>query len=77
MKDINGLMESEDTVILSPKELEILQWVADGFTAQEVAARVNMGKRNVERIKAQIVERTEAKNLLEVIVALYKKGILV
>jgi DNA-binding CsgD family transcriptional regulator len=77
MKDLNLLKEDENSVLLNEKEVQMLQLTADGLTTKEVAVKMNLGVRTLDNYKSSIIQRAEANNILQVIIALYKKGIIV
>lgn len=77
MKDVVTFKVDENSTLLSEKEIGVLQYVANGLTSKEIAVELNQSSRNVDNIKSKIIKKTDAKNILEVIVALYKKGIIV
>lgn len=48
---------------LTPRQLEVLELLADGLRYCEVAERLSISARQVQRHAAQAVERTGAVNL--------------
>lgn len=77
MKDVEVLKTDENTVMITEKELRMLQLTANGMTTKEIAERMGIGIRAIDNQKAKLIVRTESKNILELIIALYKKGIII
>lgn len=79
MKDIEILNEHKknDTAVLTKIQVEILQDMAAGLTTKEITAKRGITEKTLGAHKYNIVKRTGAKKILQVILALYKKGIIV
>lgn len=76
MKDVFVPKLDGNTVVLSQREAAVIMLVAEGMTAYKISQKLGISPRTVESTKIRIVEKTEAKNLLEVIIALSQKGII-
>jgi two-component system response regulator FixJ len=48
---------------LSPRQIEILDLVANGFTSQAIAAKLDISVRTVESYRAQIMEKMQAESV--------------
>lgn len=79
MKTTIKLEEIEDSRIkrLTPKEVQIIQEVAYGFTSKEIGARMRIAHKTVEAHRHHIMVKTAAKNFMQVVLVLYKKGIII
>jgi FixJ family two-component response regulator len=45
---------------LTPRELEVLDLVVEGYTSQAIAARLSISQRTVEGYRVQIMEKMQA-----------------
>jgi two-component system, LuxR family, response regulator FixJ len=48
---------------LTPRQVEILDLVVNGFTSQAIAAKLQIGTRTVESYRAQIMEKMQAESV--------------
>jgi two-component system response regulator FixJ len=48
---------------LTPRQVEIFDFVAGGFTSQAIAARLDLSTRTVESYRAQIMEKMQAESV--------------
>ena len=48
---------------LTPRQVEIFDLVAGGFTSQAIAARLDLSTRTVESYRAQIMEKMQAESV--------------
>jgi DNA-binding NarL/FixJ family response regulator len=62
--------KNEDTVWLSNREKEILRYVADGLTTNEIAKIISRSTENVRTFRRNLLVKLNAKNMAELI----KKG---
>src|SRR6185437_9332186 len=63
-------------VELSDRELEILSYVAEGYTNAEIADKTFTSKRTVETHRKNLIEKTGAKNTASLIKFAIMSGIL-
>lgn len=79
MKDIEIRSADNDSTkaVLSESQVGILQDMADGMTNKEIAAKRSIGVKTVEAHRYNIIKKTGAKRIIQVIVALYRKGVIV
>jgi RNA polymerase sigma factor (sigma-70 family) len=70
-----GAEDSYD--LLTPREREILQMVAEGKSNKEVAAVLNISVYTVETHRSNIMEKLKLKGLPELILYAVRKGIIV
>lgn len=54
---------AERFVRLTPRQVEIFDLVAGGFTSQAIAARLDLSTRTVESYRAQIMEKMQAESV--------------
>ncbi len=52
---------------LSPRQLEVMQLVAEGFSNKEIAQRLEISPRTVENYRAWVMEKMGARNLAELV----------
>lgn len=69
-----GAEDSYD--LLTPREREILQLVAEGKSNKEVAATLNLSVHTVETHRSNIMEKLKLKSLPELILYAVRKGII-
>ncbi len=48
---------------LTPRQIEIFDLVADGFTSQAIAARLNISVRTVDSYRAEVMEKMRAESV--------------
>jgi two-component system response regulator FixJ len=48
---------------LTPRQLEIFDLVADGFTSQAIAAKLNISVRTVDSYRAEVMEKMQAESV--------------
>lgn len=61
---------------LSEKELEILSYIADGYTNSEIADKIFASKRTVETYRKNLIEKTGTKNTASLIKFAIVNGLL-
>jgi RNA polymerase sigma factor (sigma-70 family) len=69
-----GAEDSYD--LLTPREREILQLVAEGKSNKEVAAILNLSVYTVETHRSNIMDKLKLKSLPELILYAVRKGII-
>lgn len=52
---------------LSPRQIEVMRLVADGFSNKEIAHELNLSPRTVENYRAWMMEKMAAKNLADLV----------
>ena len=52
----------------SQREMEVLNWIAKGLTSKEIADKLFISPRTVEGHKANMIEKTGSKNIVELII---------
>jgi two-component system response regulator FixJ len=52
---------------LSPRQVEVMHLVADGFSNKEIAHRLNISPRTVENYRAWVMEKMGASNLAKLV----------
>ena len=67
-------LEEED-VRLTRRELEVLDLVAKGFSNQEIADKLFISRRTVDGHKANLIQKTGSKNIVDLLVYATKKGL--
>jgi len=59
---------SEDVINFSERELEVLGYVCKGLSTKEIADKMFISSRTVEKHRANLMTKTDAKNIIEVII---------
>ncbi|MCB9014500.1 MAG: response regulator [Lentimicrobiaceae bacterium] len=59
---------TEDVICFSNRELEVLGLVCKGLSTKEIADNLFISSRTVEKHRANLMTKTEAKNIIEVII---------
>ena len=67
ISNVSGEKKGQETIQLSPRELEILGFVAEGLTSQDIARKVHLSKRTVENHRARIMTKMGVKNTTELL----------
>lgn len=52
---------------LSPRQVEVMRLVAEGFSNKEIAQKLDISPRTVENYRAWVMEKMEAKNLADLV----------
>ncbi len=58
----SGEFSNSAGIALSPREMEIIELVADGLTNQEIAERLTISKRTVDNHVSNMFTKTASKN---------------
>ena len=74
--NISLLQEEKVEVDLSPRELEILDLIAEGYTNAEIADKIFTSKRTVETHRKNLIDKTGTKNTAALIKFAILNGIL-
>lgn len=53
--------------ILSPREQEVLQYVAQGYTSEQVADHLKLSRKSVESYRARLMEKLDLQNRAELV----------
>lgn len=61
---------------LSERELEVLRLICQGLSSQQIAERLFLSKRTVEAHRANILEKTGAKNSANLVVYAIRNGLI-
>lgn len=60
---------------LTPREREILQLVAEGLTAKQIASRLHLSVKTVEAHRRQVMEKTGANSIADLVRHAIREGI--
>jgi two-component system response regulator FixJ len=66
MQDARAALESR-VAELSPRQVEVMQLVAEGFSNKEIAHKLDISPRTVENYRAWVMEKMGAKNLADLV----------
>lgn len=77
MKDVEVRDKIPDgPAVLTEREVEVFQCFADGLTVKDIGKKLLMSPRTVDAHRAKVMKKTGAKKVIQVCIALYKKGII-
>jgi DNA-binding NarL/FixJ family response regulator len=74
LQDYSGEAPDTDS-ILTPKELEVLKLIAEGLGTKDIADRLQVSGKTVERCRTQIMERLQLFTVAELTKFAIRKGI--
>lgn len=60
--------QTEDVASLSERETEITKMICKGLTTSEIAEKLEISKRTVDKHRANILEKTKTKNIADLVV---------
>jgi PAS domain S-box-containing protein len=72
LKDTNGL-----PIKLSSRELEVLQLICNGKSTLETSKSLFLGQRTIETYRANLLEKTETKNIAELIMYAIRNNLII
>ncbi len=61
---------------LSDREMEVLEQICKGFSNQEIASKLNISKRTVDKHRANLLEKTNANNTASLVMYAIKHNII-
>lgn len=67
---------AEDLINFSDRELEVLGFVCLGLSTKEIADKMFISSRTVEKHRANLMTKTDAKNIIEVIIYAVKNKLI-
>lgn len=70
------MLARPDKVRLTPRELQILQLLADGYTTPGVAHKLDISVRTVEMHRAHLLEKFAKGTSAGAVAAAFRRGIL-
>lgn len=62
--------------ILTKREIEVLKWVCEGYSSQQIAERLNNSIHTINNHRKNILQKTNAKNVIEAITYAIRNQIL-
>jgi DNA-binding NarL/FixJ family response regulator len=62
---------------LSPRELEVVKLIAEGFTSEEIAGQLFISKKTVDRHRANVLEKLGMRNRVELTRYAIRRGLVV
>jgi DNA-binding NarL/FixJ family response regulator len=62
---------------LSPRELEVVKLIAEGFTSEEIAEQLFISKKTVDRHRANVLEKLGMRNRVELTRYAIRRGLVV
>lgn len=75
-KYLKNVVKEDDDYNLSRRELEVLNLVSKGFSNQEIADKLFISRRTVDGHKANLIQKTGSKNIVDLLVYAIKKGLI-
>lgn len=76
LKNLNKKESAKQNTDLSDREIEILIYICKGFSNQEIADKIFISKRTVDKHRENILQKTQSKNTAELVVYAIKNGII-
>lgn len=61
--------------VLSAKELEVLMYICQGLTAEDIGVKVNRSKRTVEGHRQKLLEKTNLPNVAALVAWAFREGL--
>jgi DNA-binding NarL/FixJ family response regulator len=55
------------SVKLTDREEEVIQYISQGFMSEDIAAKLNLGRRTIDKVRSNIMQKFELKSLPELI----------
>lgn len=65
----------ENDISLTNREKEVLELICKGFSNQEISEQLFISQRTVERHRASLLEKTESKNSISLVIFAIKNGL--
>ena len=75
-KYIKKQSDNPDDAKLTKRELEVLGLVAEGLSNQEIADKLFISKRTVDGHKANLIQKTGSKNIVDLLIYSLRKGLI-
>jgi DNA-binding NarL/FixJ family response regulator len=75
MNKDSSVMPADNPDKLSHRELEVLQLICKGLANHEIAKELNISPRTVDGHRANILDKTQSKNSISLVVYAIKKGL--
>ena len=66
-KDASDLFQKNPFVELAPRELEILHYLLNGYTTNNIAKTLNLGTSTISTVKKRILEKTETATITQLL----------
>lgn len=73
--DDNGVQVST-TESITPRELTVLQYLAQGYRVKDIAAQLAISDRTVSTYKTRLLEKTQTDSLIDLVQAAKQRGLL-
>lgn len=74
--DPKSILQPQKEMVLSKRECEIVQLLAQGFGSKEIGKRLHISPNTVDTHRRNLLKKTGAKNTLELAVLCLKQGLL-
>lgn len=75
LDEVRRLSEAGDEDVLSPREVEVLQLVADGCSTPEIAERLYISQKTVKNHLASIYHKLDARDRTQAVLTAVRRGI--
>jgi DNA-binding NarL/FixJ family response regulator len=63
--------------LLSPREIKIIQMLSNGYSAREIAEKLSINEKTVERNKTEILKKLNVRNTAQMVKAAIDNGLLI
>jgi len=70
-----GTITDESDIHITRREKEVLEQIARGFNTREIAEKLSISPRTVEGHKANLIEKTGSKNIINLLIFAIKNGL--
>jgi DNA-binding NarL/FixJ family response regulator len=75
-KFIDNSPKDDDSIKLTKREIEVLRLVSQGMTNSEIADKLFISKRTVDGHKANLIQKTGSKNVVDLLIYSIKNDII-
>lgn len=69
-------MMTNSSSLLSEREIEVLRYICEGLSNQEIAERLFLSKRTVDKHRSNLLEKTGAKNTANLVMWAIKSKVI-
>ena len=59
---------------ITPKQLEILQFISEGLNSEEIAVKLGNSKKTIDNMRNTLLLRVQAKNVAHLVTIGFRKG---
>jgi PAS domain S-box-containing protein len=67
-------IKNEEKLKLSPREIEVLQYICQGFSSSEIAEKLFLSQNTIETHRANLIAKTDSKNTADLVMFAIRNG---